>query len=184
MRCSKTSIDTMETHHEQVHRRSAASRRDCNEAGEDPHGRAQPAAGSSFTKPAWPITARWNDGSRTTVSMLSGRPPTGCQPLRSPLCQCSEHDRVPGVPPPRVRSRPACLPPSRPHCHLVELDRMPMPSVAASSVIQGRGLQWGRTERMWVAQVRRLRRNSSIGHGCAPYQFAASRCLRIPRIRP
>jgi hypothetical protein len=26
-------------------------------------------------------------------------------------------------------------------------------------------------------------RNPSIGHGCAPHQFAASSCLRIPRIR-
>ena len=34
------------------------------------------------------------------------------------------------------------------------------------------------------ALARRLRRNPSIGHGCAPHQFAASRCLRIPRIRP
>jgi hypothetical protein len=33
---------SMETHHEQVHRRSAASRRHCNKAGEDPHGRARP----------------------------------------------------------------------------------------------------------------------------------------------
>ena len=34
------------------------------------------------------------------------------------------------------------------------------------------------------ALARRLRRNPSIDHGCAPHQFAASRCLRIPRIRP
>ena len=34
------------------------------------------------------------------------------------------------------------------------------------------------------ALARQLRRNPSIGHGCAPHQFAASRCLRIPRIRP
>ena len=33
------------------------------------------------------------------------------------------------------------------------------------------------------ALARRLRRNPSIGHGCAPHQFAASRCRRIPRIR-
>ena len=34
------------------------------------------------------------------------------------------------------------------------------------------------------ALARQLRRNPSIGHGCAPHQFAASRCLRIPCIRP
>ena len=34
------------------------------------------------------------------------------------------------------------------------------------------------------ALARRLRRNPSIGHGCAPHQFAASRYLRIRRIRP
>jgi hypothetical protein len=44
--------------------------------------------------------------------------PRTCQALRS-LDKCSEHDRVPGVPPPRVRSRPACLPrkpAALPHC--------------------------------------------------------------------
>jgi hypothetical protein len=169
----------------------------------------RPAAGSSFTKPAWPITARWNDsvelqGVRQAASapaywpintklveptvakvktailqhalsialvgihVLGGVPglpvattpagepstrsvqycvpqdddpnftgsaaggmrpsridpkrestPRTCQPLRS-LDKCREHDRVPGVLPPRVRSRPACLPPARrPHCHTV-----------------------------------------------------------------
>ena len=44
--------------------------------------------------------------------------PRTYQPVRS-LDKCSEHDRVPGVPPPRVRSRPACLPrkpAALPHC--------------------------------------------------------------------
>ena len=169
----------------------------------------RPVAGSSFTKPAWPITARWNDSDlnckglaeaasapaywsintklveptvakvktailqhalsialvgihalggvprlpvattprvnrrpvqfntacrRTTIPIFTGstaggmrpsridskrkRVPRTCQPVRS-LDKCSEHDRVPGVPPPRVRSRPACLPrkpAALPHC--------------------------------------------------------------------
>jgi hypothetical protein len=35
-----------------------------------------------------------------------------------------------------------------------------------------------------IALAKQLRRNPSIDHGCAPHQFAASRCRRIPRIRP
>src|SRR4029077_9190120 len=96
----------METHHEQAHRRSAASRRDLQSL----HGRSRPGGLTTVERPS-----RIDAERKGTNGILR---------------KCSEHDRVPGVPPPRVRSRPACLPPSRPHCHLVDLDMTRTPSAA------------------------------------------------------